>query len=134
MGTLSDQQIVDEINNSGYKSRHNLVRDPKDRTKIVKERGNQKLTLKGFWRYLKIRYLQASILLIGQKIIPKKGKFDGLVSIETFNKANRGKITILRGKWRDKNLSLERPPEYLVKKGVQNADFPYKRVVYVSPL
>ena len=34
-GTLSDQEIVDEINKMGYKTRKRYIRDPQDRIKII---------------------------------------------------------------------------------------------------
>lgn len=45
-----------------------------------------------------------------------------------FNKANKGKITIAEEKGEIK-VYKKKPPEYLVKKGVRNPDFPYKRIV-----
>ena len=128
LGTLDDQQIVDEINKSGYKSRLNLVRDPKDRTKIIKQRGGQKLTLKGFWRYLQNPVFAGINLVNWTKDNPQKGKFDGLVSIDTFNRANKGKITVSE---ENGGIKIYRwnAPEYLIKKGVRNPDFPYKKVV-----
>lgn len=47
-GTMSDHQIVDEINNLGFKSRVMYFRDRHDRTKIIKEKGGKPLNLKVF--------------------------------------------------------------------------------------
>jgi len=52
-GTLTDHQIVEEINNLGFKTRIARIRDPHDRTKIIREKGGGELTLKRFWGYLK---------------------------------------------------------------------------------
>jgi hypothetical protein len=54
---------------------------------------------------------------------PVKCKFDGLVTPELFNKANRGKVIIT-----EQNGEVEiytRPPQgkYAIKKGVRNPDF-----------
>lgn len=127
-GTLSDYQIVEEINKLGFKTRIDYVRDPHDRTKIIKEKGGNKLNIKGFWRYIQ-NPLYAGINLVNwTKENPHKGKFDALVSIETFNKANRGKITIVEEDGQIK-IYKRQPPEYLLKKGARNPDFPYKRIV-----
>lgn len=52
-GSLSDRQIVKEINRLGYKSRKLYLRDPKDRTKVIGQRGEKPLSLKRFWGYIK---------------------------------------------------------------------------------
>lgn len=127
-GTLSDYQIVDEINNLGFKTRIMHFRDPHDRTKIIKEKGSKKLNIKGFWRYIKNPLYAGINLTSWTKENPQKGHFDGLVSISIFNKANRGKITIIEESNGIK-IYKKRPPEYLINKGARNPDFPYKRIV-----
>lgn len=127
-GTVSDHQIVEEVNNLGFKSRVMYFRDPHDRTKILREKGGKPLNIKVMWSYLK-NPLYAGINLVNwTKDNPHKGKFEGLVSIETFNKANRGKIAIVeeKGEIRIERNTLAR---YQIKKGARNPDFPYKRVV-----
>lgn len=128
-GTLTDHQIVAEINKLGYKTRIELVRDPHDRTRVIKEHGGKPLDIKGFWRIIQ-NTIYAGVShekwTENQRI---KCKFPGLVSIETFNKANRGKITIVEESNDMVKIYKKLPPEYLVKKGVRNPDFPYKRVI-----
>ena len=127
-GTLTDDQIVEEVNNLGFKTRIQYIRDPSDRTKILKTKGGNPLNKKGFWRYVS-NPLYAGINYVNwAKENLHKGKFEGLVSIETFNKANRGKITIVE---EDGKISINKwkAPEYLIKKGTRNKDFPYKRAV-----
>lgn len=127
-GTLDDHRIVREINKLGFKTRIDYVRDPKDRTKIIKEHGGNPLDIKGFWRYIQnpvYAGISAEKWTEGQRV---KGKYEGLVSIETFNKANKGKVTIVEEDGAVK-IYKKQPPDYLVKKGVRNPDFPYKRYV-----
>lgn len=127
-GTLSDDQIVEEVNALGFKTRVDNIRDRNDRTKIVKQRGGSKLYLKRFWGYLK-NPLYAGINYVNwTKDNLHKGKFEELVSIDMFNKANRGKISIIEENGEIK-IKTWKAPEYLLKKGVRNPDFPYKRVV-----
>ncbi len=62
---------------------------------------------------------------------PVRCKFDGLVSPELWNRANRGKITI---RYAEDNTDLpivERIAklEKFAKKNVYNADFPYRKVI-----
>lgn len=52
-GTVSDHQIVEEVNNLGFKTRITYVRDKNDRTIILKQKGGNKLTVKKLWSYIK---------------------------------------------------------------------------------
>lgn len=127
-GTMGDHQIVDEINKLGFKTRIDYVRDPHDRTKIIKEHGGHELDIKGFWRYIQnpiYAGVSAEKWTEGHRV---KGKYEGLVSIDTFNKANRGKVIISEEDGQVK-LYRRQPEEWRIKKGVRNPDFPYKRVV-----
>lgn len=127
-GTFSDEQIVEEINKLGFKSRRILKRDLKDRTRILGEKGGKKLTVKQFHQYLK-NTIYAGVnrekWTNGEAI---KCKFDGLVSIETFNKANKGKIIISEENGETK-VYKDRPDEWRLKKQVKNPMYPYKKYV-----
>lgn len=97
---LTDQEIVDVINNVyGYKSKIRKRWSGKgaDR-KIIGNDGGIKLTVKQLQKIIKrVGYVG----LIQEKWThnkPIKAQWDGLVSIETFNKANRGKIFIQENK------------------------------------
>lgn len=128
-GNLTDHQIVDEINKLGFKTRKLYHRDKHDRTKILKVRGGNKLTVKSFRKYIQ-KPIYAGVNYVNwTKDNPHKGKFDGLVSIETFNKANKGKVVIIEEEGDKVRIEKRKAPEYLLKKGVRNPDFPYKRVV-----
>lgn len=127
-GTLDDHQIVDEVNKIGFKTRIDYVRDQKDRTKINKEHGGNPLNIKGLWRYIQNPIYAGVNTEKWNNGIAVKCKFPGLVSIETFNLANKGKnfITEENG---DVKVYKKAPPEYLLKKGVRNPDFPYRKIV-----
>ena len=127
-GTLEDSEVVEEINRLGYKTRTDLVRSQQDRTKVVAEKGGKQLTLKVFWRVIQNPVYAGVNPEKWTQGKPVKCKFDGLVSIETFNKANRGKVIISEVNG-EVSIYRRKPPEYLVNKGVRNPDFPYKRFV-----
>lgn len=127
-GTVGDHEIVEEINKLGFKTRIKYVRDPKDRTKILREHGGNPLNIKGLWQYVQ-NPIYAGVS--GEKWTKDqriKAKFNGIVSIGTFNTANKGKNIISEENGVVKFYQRQ-PPEYLVKKGVRNPDFSYKRVV-----
>ena len=127
-GTLEDIQIVDELNVLGFRTRERLVRDKQDRTKILDTTGGEPLTLKQMWRMIENPVYAGVNPEKWTQDTPVKCMFDGLVSIDLFNAANRGKLIITED---DKGVHIHRrkPPEYLVNKGAKNIDFPYKRIV-----
>jgi len=126
--TLSNNQIVDEINKMGFKTRVDLVRSDTDRTKIIAKKGGNKLNVKSLYRYIEN---PAYVGINPEKWTqnkPVKCKFDGLVSLKTFNKANRGKIII--SMQNDQVVITKRKtPEHLANKGVHNSQYPYKKYV-----
>ncbi|MEK7571531.1 MAG: hypothetical protein AAB553_04615 [Patescibacteria group bacterium] len=132
-GNIDDHQIVEEINKLGFKTRIDYVRDPKDRTKIIKEHGGNALNIKGFWRYIQNPIYAGVNTEKWNNGVAVKCKFPGLVSIETFNQANKGKNFITEENGEVK-IYKKAPPEYLLKKGVRNPDFPYKCPHCVRPL
>lgn len=127
-GHLNDHQIVDEVNKLGFKTRVQYMRSKRDRTQILKEKGGKPLTIKMFWQYIQNPIYAGINYVNWTKGCPHKGHFDGLVSIEQFNQANRGKITVVEQEGKIE-IYKGKPPEYLLNKGARNADFPYKKYV-----
>ena len=127
-GNLSDNEIIEEINGMGFTTRSKNRRNVEDKKQIIGKVGGNPLNVKQFWRFIQSPIyagVNVESWTQGQAI---KGQFKGLVSMDTYNKANRGKRTLVEDKDGIK-LYKERPPEYLVNKGARNKDFPFKRVV-----
>lgn len=127
----SDDQIVDEMNRLGFRTPIKIVRDKVDRTKIVKRTGGKKMTGKLLRVYV-AKTIYAGVNTekwTGDK--PVLCKFDGLVSIELWNKANRGKISIALNPDDPDHPTVTRAPkqEKFAKKNVYNEEFPYRKVV-----
>ncbi len=127
-GTMSDQEIIDEINKLGFKSRRTYVRDPKDRTKILGERGGKKLTVKQYQEYIKNPIYAGVIWDKWTLEQPVKGRFGGLISAKMFNEANKGKIVLLEDNGEVKILK-EQPAEWRLRKLVNNPEYPYKKYI-----
>jgi site-specific DNA recombinase len=94
-GTMTDRQIVDVVNSLGFKTRLMYSRDKHDRGRITGRKGGRLLTVKLFQQYIRSP-IYAGILVekwtLGRAV---KSKSPSLISIETFNKANRGKLSII---------------------------------------
>lgn len=127
-GTLNDHEIVDSVNKMGCKTRKRYKRNPNDRTKIIGIHGGNKLHIKQFWRYVQNPiYAGINVEKWTQDNLVK-GKFDGIVSVDTFNKANRGKLTLsINGD--EVQLLKKSLPAWQTVKLINNPKFPYKRVV-----
>ena len=127
-GNLNDTEIVEKLNNLGFKTRVFLRRDPSDKTKVVGKGGGNPLTDKQFWRFVQNSIYAGVNVEKWTEGKPVKGKFEGLISIKIFNKANRGKIVIGEQNG-EVIIHKDKPPDYLLKKQVKNPRFPYKRHV-----
>ncbi len=130
-GNLTDQQIVDEINRLGYKSRTMIRRKTISSGKVSKTMGGNKLTLKRFWKFIEHPIYAGVICEKWTDSEPVKAKFEGLVTYEDFNKANRGKITLVEDDGKTKIIKRE-APEHQQRKGRFNADYPYRKIVMCS--
>lgn len=125
----TNQQIADELNSMGFRSRVTIVRDKYDRTKIKRQIGGRKMTAKMIDQYTsKLVYCG----IIKEKWTydkPVKAQFDGLISVDLFNEANRGRVFVEVDS-RD-NITIKRKavPDHLKNKQVYNPDYPYKQVV-----
>ncbi len=130
-GILDDREIVDKLNTLGFKTRERYVRAKDDRTKIIKTIGGDPLTLKTLWGMIENPVYAGINPEKWTQDQPVKCRFDGLVSVDVWNAANRGKFTISE----DENgirIYKRKTPEHLVNKGVRNSEFPYKRIVMCS--
>ena len=130
-GVYSDDQIADEMNRLGFQTPIKVIRDKFDRTKIVRRSGGKKMTGKLLRVYV-AKTIYAGVNTekwTGDK--PVLCKFDGLVSIELWNKANRGKISIALNPDDPDHPNVTRAPkqEKFAKKNVYNEEFPYRKVV-----
>ena len=128
---MSDDQIAEELNHMGFRTHIKLVRSKSDRTKVIAQRGGGIMTGEMVRNYCR-RTIYAGVNTerwTGGK--PVKCRFDGLVSVDLFNKANRGKVVIVIDPNDPDHPTVGKAPknELRAKKNVYNPDFPYRRVV-----
>jgi site-specific DNA recombinase len=128
-GQLTDKEIVERINAMGFRTR-SFNRWNKNHTKLVGKVGGTPLTVKMLQEIL-VRPIYAGFICekwTNHK--PVKAQFPGLVSLDVFNKANRGKVFIQDGEDGTYDILHDHYPEKrVVKRLKDNPLFPYKNVI-----
>ncbi len=127
-GNMTDREIVDEINRLGFKTRKQYIRNPKDKTQIIGTKGGKALCLKQFWRYIENPVYAGISIHKWTDEKPVKGQFTGLVCLDKFNKANKGKLTITESEGEVK-ITRRQPKDWQLKKSTRNPEYPYKKYV-----
>ncbi|MDK2899040.1 MAG: site-specific recombinase [Patescibacteria group bacterium] len=125
----TNQQIADELNSMGFCTRKTVVRDKYDRTKIRKQIGGKKMTTKMIDRYVSKLIYCGVICEKWTYGKPVKAQFDGLVSVDMFNEANRGRLYVEIDSRNEVTVKEKTVPEHLKTKQVYNSDYPYKQAV-----
>lgn len=92
-GILSDQEICDRVNAMGFKTRIQNRRDKITR-KIIGKQGGKPLDTGMLQKYIKKPIYCGITSEEWTHNRPIKGMFDGLVSIDTFNRTNHGQIKV----------------------------------------
>ncbi len=131
-GAMHDSEIVDKVNEFGFRTRVQYKRDKNDRTKIISKTGGNSLTVKAMQKLIAnpiYAGVNAEKWTDGK---PVRCAFKGLVSIDLWNRAMQGKKFIIEDEDGDIQILTKRPAEHLINKGSRNADFPYRRFVLCS--
>lgn len=126
---FTDKEIVDKVNGLGFTTRVQYKRDPKDRTKIIKKLGGEPLTVKAMQKLLLNPIYAGVNVEKWTSYRPVHCAFKGLVSIDTFNRAHKGKKMIIENDEGDLKIHTKRPAEHLADKGRRNPDFPFRKHV-----
>ena len=90
-GLLTDQEIVEKLNDMGYKTRMHFVRHNEDLSRVVSKKGGKPMTLKSMQRIIQNTIYAGINVEKWTDYSPVKCAFDGLVTTDLFNRANRGK-------------------------------------------
>ena len=128
LGTMSDRQIVDKMNELGFRTRKTYIRDSNDRSKIIGTRGGNPLEMTKINRYLENPIYAGVVKEKWTNDKPVKASFNGLVSFELYNQANRSRVELHESADGDIEHTQVRPDEK-AKKGVRNDEFAYRRFV-----
>lgn len=127
-GNLTEEEIVEMVNAIGFKTRIQRLHDKEDYRLVVGHKGGKPLTVK----YMK--KLVSNPIYCGiyqhkwRQGQPLDKTFDGLVSIELFNKANRGKMTVVEV---DGHYEVVKGDiaAWRKKKDKLNPNYPYKHYI-----
>ena len=130
-GIYTDGEICDQLNALGFTTRIRYKRSKHDRTRIISKTGGNPLTPKSLWKIIRHPIYAGVNVEKWTEGKPIKCAFDGLVSIEQFNRANKGKLAIIE-KGDELELATKESERVVVNAGVRSPDFPYKRFVGCS--
>lgn len=128
LGTYTDQEICDQINALGYKSRITYKRSKHDCTRIIGKTGGNPLSVKTLCKMVRHPIYAGINVEKWTEDKPVQCAFDGLVNLDLFNRANRGKFGITQN-GDSFEVYKEQPTPHLVNKGVRNAEFAYRRFI-----
>lgn len=126
-GSHTDEQIVEHINAMGFRS-VTFKQWSKDKQDIVGEKGANPLSVKQLQKLIK-RTIYCGVnnekWLKGNAL---KTQYEGLVSIEMFNRANRGKVYVQQEKDGDVKVLHDHNMSQL-RRMKDNPLFPFKQVI-----
>jgi site-specific DNA recombinase len=128
-GRYTDREITDKLNDLGFTTRIKYIRSKTDPSKIVKQTGGNPLNERHLWRLVRKPIYAGVNREKWTNNQPVKCMFDGLVSVELFNKANKGKRIIIEGNNNEVFIQDKAPAEHLTNKNKRNPDFPYKKFI-----
>ena len=126
-GILNDAQIVDKVNKLGYRSR---VRNKWDKlgVKVVGKTGGKKLEVEQMKKYLEMPIYAGIMKKKWTHELPIKAQFDGLISLEIWNKANKGRVYI-EDLGNDEYQWIKNFDEGKRVKTKVSSEYPYKHVI-----
>ena len=127
-GTHTDKEIVNRVNAMGYRTRrHN--RWDRSHENIIGSTGGEILTVKRLQEIVCRPIYCGIICEKWTRYQPIKAQYDGLVSIEVFNRANRGKVFIQADSTGFQILYDHNPERPSLARSRDNPLFPYKNLV-----
>ena len=127
-GRLKDYEIVKELNLDGFRTRQTRIRSSENPNITIGYKDGNQLTVKMLQNYIKNPIYTGVIVGKWTNGLPIKAQFDGIVDIDTFNKANRGKITIVKD-GNEITMYKGKVPLWRTAKNRDNPLFPYKNYV-----
>lgn len=128
-GDMSDTEICNELNLRGYASRAHNKYAKNDPLKVIGNGGNKKLKPSQLRKYVSNLVYAGIICEKWTKYSPVKAQFQGIVTTDLFNRANKGKKQVSIDDLG--NIEIYDGPlaEYKKKRHKRNPMYPYKDYV-----
>jgi DNA invertase Pin-like site-specific DNA recombinase len=127
-GTHTDKEIVQKVNAMGYRTRMQNHWD-KAHEKVIGSRGGVSLTVKRLQEIISRPIYCGVMCEKWTHNQPIKAQYDGLVSVDTFNLTNRGKVFIKNDVTGLQILYDYHPEKIITVRTRNNSLFPYKNLV-----
>jgi site-specific DNA recombinase len=118
-----------KLNDTGYRGRTQYRRSKTDRSRIIGKTEGALLNDKKVWRIVRNPIYTGIIVEKWTKYQPVKAMFDGLISVELFNRANRGKRTIIEMPGNKIAITDNVAARNATPQGTRNNDFAFKHYV-----
>jgi site-specific DNA recombinase len=128
-GQFSDKEIAKKLNDMGYRGRPQLRRAKDDRSRIVGRTKPALLDEKKLWKMVRNPIYAGVNVEKWTQGQPVKCMFDGIVSIDLFNRANKGKRTIIEMPNNKIAITDNVAPGNATPKGTRHPDFAFKNFV-----
>ena len=126
---FTDKEIAGKLNDMGYRGRTQYRRSKTDRSRVVGKTEGVLLDDKRVWRIVRNPIYTGIIVEKWTKYQPVKAMFDGLVSVELFNRANKGKRTIIEMPGNKIAITDNVATRNATPQGTRNNDFAFKHYV-----
>lgn len=129
-GLVTDPEIVEKLNDMDYQTRTHYIRNKDDLSKVMSKKGGKPLTVKRMQKIITNTIYAGINVEKWTNYQPIKCAFEGLISIDLFNRANRGRKYIAFNE-ADGEYEIQRqaPKRHIVEKNINNPEFPYKKFV-----
>lgn len=128
-GQFTDREIAKKLNDMGYRGRPRLKRAKDDRSRIIGKTKPALLNDTRLWKIVRNPIYAGINVEKWTNYQPIKGMFDGLVSVDLFNRANKGKRTIIEMPNNKIAITDNVAPEHATPKGTRHPDFAFKKFV-----
>ncbi len=127
-GLYTDPEIVEKLNHQGFKTK---IKNKWDgtKTKIIGHMGGIPLSVKQLQKIL-INPIYAGVICEKwTNNLPIRAQYSGIITIELFNKANRGKIFIKEGQGGELEIVFNHNPNRSKRRNKENPLFPFKFIL-----
>lgn len=124
----SEKDVVSELNSLGFRTRKICKRDKKTK-KVIGYGGENPLTIKHLQELIKKPIYAGIICEKWTLMLPVKAQFDGLVSIDVFNRVNAGKkkiVELSEGKYQIKYGKGQTDDKNIKRRLKDNPLYPFK--------